>query len=61
MELSVTIDDPKVYTKPFEWLTKSKYKWAPKQDLPEDICVPSVSIDYMNSLAKPAGTGDPTP
>jgi hypothetical protein len=57
LELTVTIDDPKTYTKPFEWL-KTKYYWMAKQDFEETLCVPSEAINYLNSLAKPAGTGD---
>jgi hypothetical protein len=57
LELTVTIDDPKIYTKPFEWM-KTSYYWMAKQDFEETFCVPSEAVDYLNSLAKPAGTGD---
>ena len=57
MELTVTIDDPKIYTKPFEWL-KAKYYWMVKQDFEETLCVPSEAIEYLHSLAQPAGAGD---
>ena len=56
MQLTVTIDDPKIYTKPFEWL-KTSYYWMVKQDFEETLCVPSEAMEYLNSLARPAGTG----
>jgi hypothetical protein len=58
MELAITIDDPKYYTKPFDFL-KAKYYWMVKQDFAETFCLPSDAVDYLNSLAKPAGAGDP--
>jgi hypothetical protein len=30
-----------------------------KQDFAETFCLPSDAVDYLNSLAKPAGAGDP--
>jgi hypothetical protein len=57
LELTVTVDDPKFYTKPFQFL-KAKYIWMVKQDFPETFCVPSEAVQYLNTLGKPAGTGD---
>ena len=57
IQLTITIDDPKYYTKPFEFL-KSTFYWMKDQDFEEAICVPSEAIAYRDSLAKPAGTGD---
>jgi hypothetical protein len=57
VQLTVTVDDPKFYTKPFEFL-KATYQWMVKQDFEETFCVPSEGIEYRDSLAKPAGTGD---
>jgi hypothetical protein len=59
LELTVTINDPKVYTKPFQ-LLQTTYLWLPKQDFRETLCVPSEALEYMNALGKPASTGDPT-
>lgn len=56
IQMTMTIDDPKYYTKPIEFL-KSTYYWMKDQDFPEAICVPSEAIAYRESLAKPAGTG----
>jgi hypothetical protein len=55
--LSVSVDDPTIYTKPFE-LLKTTFIWLPKQDFPETLCVPSEALEYMNSMAKPTGAGD---
>jgi hypothetical protein len=55
--LTVTVDDPKIYTKPFE-ITKTTYKWIPDQTFEEQLCVPSEAIDYMNTIGYPAGTAD---
>ena len=56
VELTVTIDDPKFYTKPFQFL-KANYYWMKDQDFEENLCVPSEGIAYRESMAKPAGWG----
>ena len=55
--LTVMIDDPKIYTKPFE-LVKTTFKWIPDQVFEEQLCVPSEAIDYLNVIGLPAGTAD---
>jgi hypothetical protein len=55
--LTVMIDDPKIYTKPFE-ATETTYKWIPDQQFEEQLCVPSEAIDYMNTIGYPAGTAE---
>jgi len=55
LQMTVTIDDPKMYTKPFEVLTNITFKWIPKQELDEQLCVPSEGIAYMNIIGKPSG------
>src|SRR5262249_40217822 len=40
LEVTVTIDDRKAYTKPFV-ATKQRFAWAPKQEFEEQLCVPS--------------------
>jgi len=57
MEFTITVDDPKYYTKPFDFL-KARYYWMVNQNFAETFCLPSDAVDYLNSLAKPAGTGD---
>jgi len=57
LTLTVTVDDPKTYTKPFQ-LLQTAYIWLAKQDFRETLCVPSEALEYMNELGNPAGTGD---
>jgi hypothetical protein len=54
LELTVTIDDPKMYTKPFVDIT-NKFRFTPQQQEDEQLCVPSQAIDYLNTIAIPAG------
>jgi len=56
LELTVTMDDPKIYTKPFV-LATSGFMWIPTQEAEEQLCVPSEAIVYVNTIAVPA-TGD---
>lgn len=54
LTLQVTIDDPRVYTKPFV-ITTSTFKWIPSQEFEEQICVPSDQLNYLKYVAEPAG------
>ena len=54
LEVTITVDDPKAYTKPFV-ITTSRFKWIPNQELREEICVPSVMQEYLNIIGDPAG------
>ena len=59
LNLTVTIDDPQIYTKPFQ-LLKTTYIWLTQQTFPETLCVPSEALEYMNSLgSKLGGLGGP--
>ena len=53
MELTVTVDDPKIYTKPFVAAT-NKFRWIPNQEDEEQLCVPSEMIEYIKVIAVPA-------
>lgn len=53
LEMTITVDDPKMYTKPF-MLGRSQFKWAPDQELREELCVASVMQDYLKTIAEPA-------
>jgi hypothetical protein len=53
LEVSITIDDPKTYTKPFV-ITKANFKWIPQQDFEEQLCVPSEQADYLKLIGEPA-------
>jgi len=54
LELSVTIDDPKIYTKPY-FVVKQVYTWAPVQEFEEQLCIPSEALEYRETF-RPAGT-----
>jgi hypothetical protein len=54
LEVTITVDDAKAYTKPFV-ITTSRFKWIPNQQLREEICVPSVMREYLNIIGDPAG------
>jgi hypothetical protein len=57
LELTVTIDDPKIYTKP--WIALNKYPLRLQQadfDIREMICSPSETADYNKQIADPAVT-----
>ena len=53
LEMTVTVNDPAIYTKPFV-LGTSKFVWVPNQQSEEQICVPSQSIAYVNIISVPA-------
>ena len=53
MELTVTMSDPKIFTKPFILVT-SGFMWIPTQEMEEQICVPTEAISYMNVIGLPA-------
>lgn len=60
LEMTVIVDDPKMFTKPFV-LGTSKFVWVPDQTSEEQICVPSEALTYVNVISKPAAgqsTGD---
>jgi hypothetical protein len=58
LKLAITMDDPKVYTKPY-FLGNVYYRWVPNQQIDEKLCVPSEVIEYMETMGKPAGS-DPS-
>jgi hypothetical protein len=57
LELTVTIDDPKMYTKPWVALDKFVLHRLPDDfDAEEFICAPSEVANYNRFLAKPASS-----
>jgi hypothetical protein len=60
LHMSVRIDDPKIYTAPFEELTDVTFKWIPNQELDEQLCIPSEGIAYMNIIGHPGGNSQPS-
>jgi hypothetical protein len=58
LELSVTIDDPKMYTKPWVAIDKIPLHLQPAGfDIREFLCVPSETADYNKLIGAPAATG----
>jgi hypothetical protein len=57
LEMTVTVDDPKIYAKPFV-LGTSKFVWVPSQESEEQICVPSQAISYVNIISIPVAGGE---
>ena len=53
MDLTVTIDDPKIYTKPWVLATAS-FRWVPDQQIEEELCVPSEASAYQDIIGIPA-------
>ena len=58
LDVTITIDDPKTYTKPFV-ITKGQFTWIPQQEFEEQLCVPSEEAEYQKLIANPAAR--PTP
>jgi hypothetical protein len=55
LELTVSIDDPKVYTRPWVALDKLPFKLQPPNtDIQEMICSPSETAEYNKRFARPA-------
>ena len=54
LQLTVTIDDPKFYTKPWTWM-RANFYWVLGQEFAETFCIPSEGIEYRDSLARPSG------
>jgi hypothetical protein len=54
LQLTVTIDDPKFYTKPWTFM-RGNFYWVLGQEFAETLCIPSEAIEYRDSLARPSG------
>ena len=55
LEVTITFDDAKIYTKPFS-LGTVYFKWIPNQIFDEKLCIPSETIEYLKSVGDPAGS-----
>jgi hypothetical protein len=55
LDLVVTIDDRKYYTKSIT--AENHFKWMPSQEIEEQLCVPSEGLAYLKIIGDPAGTG----
>jgi hypothetical protein len=51
---TVTVDDPKFYTKPWQLLKANLY-WIKDQDFDETFCLPSDAIEYRDKVINPSG------
>ena len=58
LKLTIMVDDPKLYTKPFS-LGTVHFRWVPNQQLDEWICPPSEVMEYLSTMGDPAGS-DPS-
>jgi hypothetical protein len=59
LELTVTIDDPKMYTKP--WVALDRFPMrleSPSFDIREMICSPTDSAEYLKLVGNPASERD---
>ena len=56
LEVTVTVTDPQLYTRPFMAMRQS-FARARLQELEEQLCVPSEAIEYFRTIAQPAGLG----
>jgi hypothetical protein len=58
LELTMTLTDPKLYTKP--WVSEKKtFRLVPKGEIKEMFCVPSEEQSFNSRIRNPAG-GVPT-
>ena len=55
MELTVTIDDPKAYTKSPFVAMRQQLRLSPKQEFDEQMCVPSEALEYLSIFKPVAG------
>lgn len=58
LQMTVTVDDPKLYTKPFV-LGRASFRWHPTQELDEQLCIPSEMQQYLQLVGEPGGAGLP--
>jgi hypothetical protein len=54
LTLTITMDDPKLYTKQF-MLGVEHFRWIPNQQLDDFTCIPSEVQQYLKELGDPAG------
>jgi hypothetical protein len=54
LKVTLTAEDPTIYTKPFS-LGTVYFRWIPGQLVDEKLCIPSDTIEYLKSVGDPAG------
>jgi len=55
LDLTITMDDPTIYTKPI--VAHNHFRWLPKQELEQQICVSSEAIIYHQTVVGPGDAG----
>ena len=55
LTLTITMDDPKLYTKPFS-VGEAHFRWIPNQMLFDFTCIPSQVQRYLKEMGDPAGS-----
>lgn len=58
LKITVTLVDPKMYSKPF-LIGTVNFRWVPNQVLEQKLCVPSEVLEYLKEMGDPAGS-DPS-
>jgi hypothetical protein len=56
LRVSISIEDPKIFTKPSFTLGTFVYKWVPNQRINEWECLPSEQLRYLEQQGDPAGS-----
>jgi hypothetical protein len=56
LKVTVTVDDPQYFTKPFQLFT-ADYYWKKDQNVREELCIASEALQYRDRLAGPSGYG----
>jgi len=60
LEMTVTVDDPKMYTKPWVALDRLRFRLLPESfDVTEMMCSPSQIAKYNRLVGYPASNKDP--
>ena len=57
LEVTMTVTDPQVYTRPFVAM-KQTFARGTRQELEEQLCVPSEALEYFKTIAAPAALGN---
>jgi len=55
LKVTLTMDDPTIYTKPFSVGTEL-FRWVPNQQLDDFTCIPSQVQEYIQQMGDPAGS-----
>ena len=60
LQLTVTVDDPKFYTKPWT-LMRANFYWMKAQEFAETLCIPSEALEYRDTWpSRPGSRSDST-